>query len=620
MPNLLTKNLFYHKQQNANKGNDDSSNTRNHGSLASLSSHHTNSNASSASPPPHHNVHPHLRPSKSFLGLLNLNRSNDSLNVENSADSLMAHSSTENFYSKDNINNNNLGHANYTTSPPPQNINLKNGLSPKTSHSMLELKRFFKPTLKHKQFHSIHPHPQQHLQPQNQNTLLSSKVSLSSFFQSGNNTHSKVLSPENQAHQSVLSLNNPINVYHDDSILVQKYGTLGKTLGSGAGGSVKILVRPTDNAVFAVKEFRPRKSNESVKEYAKKCTAEFLVGSSLRHPNIVETMDIFSDSKQNKYFEVMEYLPVDFFAVVMSGKMSRNEVTCCFKQLVHGVNYLHEMGLSHRDLKLDNCCMNEMGILKLIDFGSAVVFRYPFDSTIHLAHGIVGSDPYLAPEVLASTNSYDPRFVDIWSIGIIFCCMLLKRFPWKAPKESDENYRLFSMEDDMEHDYLESARNHEKLLEERKEKKRQALINAKLDNLSLQGDNPDNSDPVDNKKEAVVDEEDASQHSKKVQDNDKKADDKRHRHQHHRHHEKSTIQGPYRLLRLLPHASRPIMSRILEIDPTQRATMKDIYSDRWFETISDCKMDINTKTVTRSDNHHHTIVKDENGKTSMYKV
>lgn len=118
-------------------------------------------------------------------------------------------------------------------------------------------------------------------------------------------------------------------------------------------------------------------------------------------------MDIFSDAKKQRYFEVMEYCPVDFFAVVMSGKMSRGEVNCCLKQLACGVKYLHSMGLAHRDLKLDNCVMTENGILKLIDFGSAVVFRYPFEQEVTLASGIVGSDPYLAPEVLGKISRAD---------------------------------------------------------------------------------------------------------------------------------------------------------------------------------------------------------------------
>lgn len=138
----------------------------------------------------------------------------------------------------------------------------------------------------------------------------------------------------------------------------------------------------------------------------------------------------------------MQYAEYDLFSIVMSGKMSRSEIFCVFKQIVCGVDYLHEMGLAHRDLKLDNCVMAEDGCVKIIDFGTATVFRYP-DQKPTKAMGIVGSDPYLAPEVL-SKQDYDPRLTDVWSVAIIFMCMILRRFPWKIPDpKTDPSYRLY---------------------------------------------------------------------------------------------------------------------------------------------------------------------------------
>lgn len=58
--------------------------------------------------------------------------------------------------------------------------------------------------------------------------------------------------------------------------MVQKYGKLGKILGSGAGGSVRLLTRPSDGLTFAVKEFRPRKPGEQLKDYAKNVLLNFV--------------------------------------------------------------------------------------------------------------------------------------------------------------------------------------------------------------------------------------------------------------------------------------------------------------------------------------------------------
>ena len=178
----------------------------------------------------------------------------------------------------------------------------------------------------------------------------------------------------------------PSNVpFADDHGLQSKYGKFGKVLGSGAGGSVRLMKRSSDGVTFAVKQFRERHTYESEKEYSKKVTAEFCIGSTLHHGNIIETLDIIHE--KGSWFEVMEFAPYDLFAIVMTGKMSREEVACSFLQIFSGVTYLHSMGLAHRDLKLDNVVVNEHGIMKLIDFGSATVFRYPFENDIVLASG-----------------------------------------------------------------------------------------------------------------------------------------------------------------------------------------------------------------------------------------
>lgn len=53
--------------------------------------------------------------------------------------------------------------------------------------------------------------------------------------------------------------------------------------------------------IYAVKEFRPKRQGESEREYQKKVTAEFCVGSTLKHKNIIETVDIVSD--HGHYYE-----------------------------------------------------------------------------------------------------------------------------------------------------------------------------------------------------------------------------------------------------------------------------------------------------------------------------
>lgn len=218
-----------------------------------------------------------------------------------------------------------------------------------------------------------------------------SMAELKRFFRMGNK-HKRGESPASK--KSSRSSGKPLPFqasqvsapFADDHGLHSKYGKLGKVLGSGAGGSVRLLKR-ADGVTFAVKQFRDRHSWETEKDYSKKVTAEFCIGSTLHHGNVIETLDILHEG--SRWYEVMEYAPYDLFAIVMTGKMTREEIACSFLQIVSGVSYLHGVGLAHRDLKLDNVVVSEHGIMKLIDFGSAVVFRYPFENDIVPASGMI---------------------------------------------------------------------------------------------------------------------------------------------------------------------------------------------------------------------------------------
>ncbi|KZO98244.1 kinase-like protein, partial [Calocera viscosa TUFC12733] len=223
----------------------------------------------------------------------------------------------------------------------------------------------------------------------------------------------------------------------------KKYGKWGRVLGKGTGGTVRLIQGPprSGGKVFAVKEFRKKKGKETDFEYRRMITTECCFANGLKHVNVIETVDIVRN--KSRYFQVMEYAPYDLFSVVMSGRMVQPEIYCVFRQICDGVAYLHSTGLAHRDLKLENCVMTNGNVVKLIDFGTATPSYHP-DKGVILSSGLVGSDPYVAPEVIRG-EMYDARRADVWSLGIIFLSMMLRRFPWAlADPRKDLNYRKFA--------------------------------------------------------------------------------------------------------------------------------------------------------------------------------
>ncbi|KAF9405562.1 serine/threonine-protein kinase HAL4/sat4, partial [Podila epigama] len=98
----------------------------------------------------------------------------------------------------------------------------------------------------------------------------------------------------------------------------------------------------------------------------------------------------------------------------------------------------------HRDLKPENILIDASGrILKITDFGIANVFKSVGDPNPLPCRGIIGSEPYIAPEEFYR-EEYDPRAVDVWACGIIFYVMFYSAMPWaRADRRRDGRYARF---------------------------------------------------------------------------------------------------------------------------------------------------------------------------------
>ncbi|EGS20488.1 serine/threonine protein kinase-like protein [Thermochaetoides thermophila DSM 1495] len=229
--------------------------------------------------------------------------------------------------------------------------------------------------------------------------------------------------------------------------LVEKYGKCQEVVGRGAFGVVRISHKKLENGqgekLYAVKEFR-RRPEETEKKYSKRLTAEFCISSSLRHPNVIHTLDLLQDSKGD-YCEVMEFCAGgDLYSLILSaGKLDAQEADCFFKQMMRGVEYMHEMGVAHRDLKPENLLLTTRGCLKITDFGNGECFRMAWENDAHMVSGLCGSAPYIAPEEY-NCKEFDARAVDVWACGVIYMAMRTGRHLWRvARKEEDEFYARY---------------------------------------------------------------------------------------------------------------------------------------------------------------------------------
>jgi tRNA A-37 threonylcarbamoyl transferase component Bud32 len=229
---------------------------------------------------------------------------------------------------------------------------------------------------------------------------------------------------------------------------------LEEVLGKGANAVVKLAkssytgnIKNLDSEkYYAIKQFRKRRKNEPYKAYIKKVISEFCISSSLKHQNVVETVDLIQDKNEN-WCEVMEYCSGgDLYTRINTGTLTnKDEMNCYFKQLLMGVAYLHSVGVCHRDIKPENLLMDETGtILKITDFGVSEVFRFPWEkNVIKRVSGLCGSEPYIAPEEWSEDKDYDPIKVDIWACAIVFYTMNHMSVPWRQANSSDKYYDFY---------------------------------------------------------------------------------------------------------------------------------------------------------------------------------
>lgn len=226
--------------------------------------------------------------------------------------------------------------------------------------------------------------------------------------------------------------------------LVEKYGKCQEIIGRGAFGIVRIShkIDPKNGQteqLYAVKEFR-RRPQESSRKYHKRLTSEFCISSSLRHPNVIHTLDLLQDAKGD-YCEVMEFCAGgDLYTLVLTAvKLEVAEADCYFKQLMRGVEYMHEMGVAHRDLKPENLLLTTNGSLKITDFGNGECFRMAWEKEAHMTCGLCGSAPYIAPEEYTD-KEFDPRAVDVWATGVIYMAMRTGRHLWRVAKKDEDEF------------------------------------------------------------------------------------------------------------------------------------------------------------------------------------
>ncbi len=161
--------------------------------------------------------------------------------------------------------------------------------------------------------------------------------------------------------------------------------------------------------------------------------SEGSIASSMHHPNIVETLEYGTTSKDEPYL-VMEFVEGPGLQLLIHNREAEllaGKRLGLIKQMAEALHYVHKQGYIHRDICPRNfICSPDIKHIKLIDFGLTVPatkdFMQPGNRT--------GTPLYMAPEVVRRRPT-DQR-VDIFSFGVTCYQLLTFELPWPGGETS----------------------------------------------------------------------------------------------------------------------------------------------------------------------------------------
>ena len=206
----------------------------------------------------------------------------------------------------------------------------------------------------------------------------------------------------------------------------------------GAGGFSKVCLVHSQR--YKDMEFAAKISFRNKGETARQ-TAEVKMLHQIDHSNIIRIYDYFYDEKY--VYTILEYCPNgSLMDMIRSNAIGRYDTMLHhMRGIASALALCHKQGIAHRDIKPANVLIDNYGRCKLADFGLGIVCveGEKISST-------AGSLAFSPPE-LFTQGSHDPFKADMWSLGILLYCMIMRHLPWtsKTREELKREIRVGSI-------------------------------------------------------------------------------------------------------------------------------------------------------------------------------
>ena len=196
-------------------------------------------------------------------------------------------------------------------------------------------------------------------------------------------------------------------------------------IGPGGMGTVYRARHRTLERSVAVKVIHPDlRDRES---FADRFVREARTLARLDHPSIVKVYDF--GQRDGLSYLIMELVDgVTLRQAIDDGAIEPKEALSLVPRICEALQYAHDQGVVHRDIKPDNILLDRQGALKIADFGLAKLVGTATEPRLTGTEQVMGTPHYMAPEQIETPAQVDHR-ADIYSLGVVFYEMLTGDLP-----------------------------------------------------------------------------------------------------------------------------------------------------------------------------------------------
>lgn len=215
-----------------------------------------------------------------------------------------------------------------------------------------------------------------------------------------------------------------------------KYEIL-EELGRGGMASVYKAVQKNLNRLVALKVIHKNLVNYRDREFLERFQREAQLSASLNHPNIVTVYDVGFEG--GVHYIAMQYLEGrDLHHIIRdSGKLSIDESIKMIAPIAEALDYAHNKGIVHRDIKSSNIIITTGGKAVLTDFGIA---HAASDTKLTQTGMVIGTPEYMSPEQ-AISGQVDAQS-DLYSLGVVLYECITGNVPFKGETPVATIYKI----------------------------------------------------------------------------------------------------------------------------------------------------------------------------------